>query len=143
MSDDIIKRALGMSVDKSLDDPKPVIVYQPASEDEIQEEADRDIDFARENIIDLIEKGSEAVRELLEIAKQSQHPRAFEVVANLLKTSSDLNNDLVGLHKKRQDLGKEKPAATPKGGTVNNNVFVGSTAELHKLLAQMKENGQS
>lgn len=141
MSDDIIKKALGMNVNDEQDDPKPVVIYQSNSEDEIQEEAERDIDFARENYIDLISKGSEAVNELLEIAKQSQHPRAFEVVANLLKTTSELNTDLVNLHKKRQELQKDKPSATPKGGTVNNNLFVGSTAELHKMLANIKANG--
>ena len=141
MSDDIIKKALGMSVESQQEDLKPVVVYQPASEDEAPDETDKDLDFARDNMIELIAMGSEATSELLAIAKQSQHPRAFEVVANLLKTTSELNNDLIGLHKKRQDLNKEKPGAAPKGGTVNNNLFVGSTAELHKMLANIKANG--
>ena len=77
---------------------------------------------------------------MLVIAKQSQHPRAFEVVATLLKASADINNDLLAAHKKRHDL---KPTQAPhtKGvaNVTNNNLFVGSTAELQNFLEQQKK----
>jgi len=144
MSDDIIKRALGMGVhDSDGDDARALVPYEPEQEvvSGVSEEVDRDVSFARDNMIELIAQSSEAIAELLMIAKQSQHPRAFEVVANLLKTSSDLNNDLVGLHKKKQDLQpKDRAASTPRvPGSVQNNVFVGSTAELQRMLADLKK----
>jgi hypothetical protein len=94
-----------------------------------------DTDIARQNIKDLIEKGKSAVDELAVVAKDSQHPRAYEVMATLIKNMSDLNKDLLELQKRKKDLlvtNDNKPAV----GDVNVDkaLFVGSTAELMKLL---------
>jgi len=92
---------------------------------------DIDYNYARENYYNLIERNQDAIEEMLEIAKQSEHPRAFEVVGQLIKSGLDANKELMGLHKTKKELSIEKGGHTT---TVNNAVFVGSTAELQKLL---------
>ena len=94
-------------------------------------EEDKDFRYTRENLYNLLERGQDAVEELLEIAKQSEHPRAFEVVGQLIGKLTETNKELMGLHKTKKELSIEK-----SGGdvNVNNAVFVGSTAELQKLL---------
>jgi hypothetical protein len=138
MSDDIIKRALGMDVPETVDD-KAIIVYE-SEEEEASDQFDRDFQFVHDNLTELIAQGSEAIAELLMIAKQSQHPRAFEVIATLLKANADLNSDLLAAHKKKADLKGEKQATHSKGvaGITNNNLFVGSTAELQQFLEQQQ-----
>jgi hypothetical protein len=92
-----------------------------------------DTDIARENIKDLINKGSKAVDELAVVARDSQHPRAYEVMATLIKNMSDLNKDLLQIQKTKKEL---MVSNDKKTGDVNVDkaVFVGSTAELMKLI---------
>ena len=92
---------------------------------------DIDYNYARENYYNLIERNQDAIEEMLEIAKQSEHPRAFEVVGQLIKSGLDANKELMGVHKTKKELSIEKGGPTT---TVNNAVFVGSTADLQKLL---------
>ncbi len=92
---------------------------------------DIDYNYARENYYNLIERNQDAVEEMLEIAKQSEHPRAFEVVGQLIKSGLDANKELMSLHKTKKELNIEKGGGDVN---VNNAVFVGSTAELQKLL---------
>ena len=94
-----------------------------------------DFDYARGNIIAVIEKGQEALTGILDVATMSQHPRSFEVVATLIKAVSDANKDLLELQKRRKDLTGEQIIPT----TVNNNLFVGSTAELQQLIKKHNE----
>lgn len=139
MSDDIIKRALGMNTDEPApEDSKALVVTEPVVIDDVE----IDFDYVADNLKDLIAKGKDAIEELLLIAKQSQHPRAFEVVATLLKATADINSDLLAMHKKKADL-RPKEATHTKGvaGITNNNLFVGSTAEIQKLLEDLKKNG--
>lgn len=93
-----------------------------------------DADFARKNIRNLIDKGSHAIDDLLQVAKHSESPRAYEVAANLIKNLSDLNKDLLEIQKRKKDLVVEKQS----GVNVDKAVFVGSTAELMKLLKTNK-----
>ncbi len=93
---------------------------------------DIDYNYARENYYNLIERNQDAIEEMLEIAKQSEHPRAFEVVGQLIKSGLDANKELMGLHKTKKELSIEKGGGSTTN--VNNAVFVGSTAELQKLL---------
>ncbi len=92
---------------------------------------DIDYNYARENYYNLIERNQDAIEEMLEIAKQSEHPRAFEVVGQLIKSGLDANKELMTLHKTKKELSIEKGGSTTN---VNNAVFVGSTADLQKLL---------
>lgn len=94
-----------------------------------------DFEYARGNLIAAIEKGQEALTSIVDVAGMSQHPRAYEVVATLLKTVADANKDLLELQKRKRDLTGIGPAPT----TVNNNLFVGSTAELQKLIKKQNE----
>ena len=101
-----------------------------------QTEVDADAAIARENIKTLIDKGSSAIDNLLLVAQESEHPRAYEVAATFLKTLGDFNKDLLDLQNKKQDL-QPKQADTKGGINVEKAVFVGSTAE---LLKQIREN---
>lgn len=95
-----------------------------------------DFEYARGNLIAAIEKGQEALTSIVDVAGMSQHPRAYEVVATLLKTVADANKDLLELQKRKKDLTGISPAAP---STVNNNLFVGSTAELQQLIKKQNE----
>jgi hypothetical protein len=88
-----------------------------------------DYNFARANLINTIMKGNEALDGMLDVASMSQHPRGYEVVATIINSLTNANKDLLELSKKKKDLTGEK---TPT--TINNNLFVGSTAELQKLM---------
>ena len=96
-----------------------------------------DADFARNNIRELVSQGNQAVNELMLIARDGQHPRAFEVLSGLMKNLADMNKDLLEIQKRKKDL-------TPKAESQNNlsidkAVFVGSTAELVKMLKTQKQ----
>ena len=108
--------------------PEPPARIKPKTDGK---DDDIDYNYARENYYNLIERNQDAVEEMLEIAKQSEHPRAFEVVGQLIKSGLDANKELMSLHKTKKELSIEKGGHTT---TVNNAVFVGSTAELQKLL---------
>lgn len=94
-----------------------------------------DYQYARKNLYDVIDKGNEALDYLLELAKASEHPRAFEVVGQITKTLVDANNNLLDLQKKIKDLSKDED----KPQNVTNALFVGSTVELQKLLKGQDE----
>lgn len=109
------------------------MVQPPAGDDD--EQVDKDYEYTRTNLYNVIERGTEALEEMLEVAKQSQQPRAFEVVSTLVKTVSDANKDLLELKNKQKAIKGEK--AKPKN--VTNALFVGSTADLQKMLKDMKK----
>jgi predicted house-cleaning noncanonical NTP pyrophosphatase (MazG superfamily) len=110
-------------------DPPSRIIPETGKDDDI------DYNYARENYYNLIERNQDAVEEMLEIAKQSEHPRSFEVVGQLIKAGLEANESLMKLHKTKKELSIQKGG---DGVSVNNAVFVGSTAELQKLLKVKK-----
>lgn len=95
-----------------------------------------DFEYARGNMISVIEKGQEALSGILDVAGMSQQPRAYEVAASLLKAVADANKDLLDLSKRKKELLKQDETKGPS--TVNNNMFVGNAAELLKMI---KSNG--
>ena len=97
-----------------------------------------DYDTTRENLRELLITGQNALYHALEVAKQSEHPRAFEVVGNLMKQLADVNQQLLDIHQQKQKLDAPKKGA---GGdkVTNNAIFVGSTAELNKLIKNMSK----
>jgi len=103
---------------------------------EVKDTVEDDAEFARQNLRDLIEKGNDAADHIISVAKQSDHPRAFEVVAGMLKNLADMNKDLLEVQKRKQDL-QPKVTNNTQNLTIDKAVFVGSTAE---LLKQLKEN---
>jgi hypothetical protein len=101
-----------------------------------EQKIEDDYDVARTNLRELLTKGQEALIQALEVAKQSEHPRAFEVVGNLMKQLADVNQQLMDLHQQKQKLDAPNKAEQAKV-TNNNAIFVGSTAELNKLIKNM------
>lgn len=99
--------------------------------------ADDDFEYTRQVYHDLIAKGTDALEDMMEVARQSEHPRAFEVLATMLKSIADVNNDLVALHKKKKDYHRPDSKTLPSGVTTNN-LFVGSTTELQRMLKDVR-----
>ena len=121
--DDEISKALGLTQ-----------IELPVAEVQEIPQIESDYDYARGYMISAIEKGQEALSGILEVAGMSQHPRSYEVVAKLLDSVTNANEKLLELTKKKMDISGE--IGQPK--TINNNLFVGSTAELQRLI---KSNG--
>ena len=96
----------------------------------------KDYEYARGNLYSLVEKGQEAINGILELAQESEMPRAYEVAGQLIKNTSEIAEKLLSLHKIKKDVEEEK---TKGPTTVNNALFVGSTAELAKLLKQQTQ----
>jgi hypothetical protein len=114
---------------------EPLVTKQEPDVIEIQQ-VDSDFEYARTNLINVIEKGQEALNGILDVAAMSQHPRGYEVAATLIKTMADVNKDLLELSKRKKELSGNLKAPS----TVNNNLFVGSTAELQKILKKQDVN---
>jgi len=100
----------------------------PKHDDDVQ----KDYEYTRGNLYSIIEKGQEALNGVLELAQESEMPRAYEVAGQLIKNVADATDKLLDLQKKLKDVNEEKEVKGPS--TVNNALFVGSTAELAKLL---------
>lgn len=96
---------------------------------------DNDFEYARQTYHEIIAKGSAALDDMMEVAKATEHPRAFEVLSTMMKTLADVNGNLLDLHKKKKDIRKKEAdrAALPQT-TTNNNLFVGSTTDLQRFL---------
>ena len=101
---------------------------------------EKDYEYTRGNLYSIIEKGQEAINGILELAQDSEMPRAYEVAGQLIKSVSDATDKLMDLQKKLKDVEEEKQSKGPN--TVNNALFVGSTAELAKMLkaANLEDN---
>jgi predicted house-cleaning noncanonical NTP pyrophosphatase (MazG superfamily) len=98
-----------------------------------------DYDTTRNNLLILLQQGQEALQKSLDVAMQSEHPRAFEVVGNLMKQLAEVNQQLMDLHQQKQKLDEPSKAEKAKQVTNNNAIFVGSTAELNKLIKNMSK----
>ena len=96
----------------------------------------KDYDYTRGNLYSLIEKGQEAINGILELAQETEMPRAYEVAGQLIKNVGDIADKLLDLQKKVKDIEEDNPKGPT---TVNNALFVGSTAELAKLLKQQTQ----
>ena len=129
--------ALGITQDikEELLDPKPLV---PRPSDTL-DEADVDYKYSRENFYSLVERGQDAIDGILEVAKEGEHPRAYEVVGQLIKNVAEVTEKLVDLQDKMKKL-KEVPDHAPKN--VTNALFIGSTKELQNLLKD-KSNGST
>jgi len=112
---------------------KPITIHQDNAENP-------DADYSRANYYNLIEKGNEALDGILEVAKESQHPRAYEVAANMIKNLSDVTEKLMILQKQQQELKPKEEQATQTNISVDKAVFIGSTAD---LLRQLKNESNS
>ena len=125
-----IDKALGVIdkiVPKIIPDNSEVVPYQVENGDDIE----KDYEYQRENFYNLVEKGSSAIDGILELAKESEHPRTYEVAGNLIKQVAEVTEKLGDLQEKMRRL-KEVPSNAPKN--VTNALFVGSTTELQTML---------
>ncbi|MDA8915506.1 hypothetical protein N9X67_04875 [Amylibacter sp.] len=109
-------------------DFKPAV---PRKDDDKKEDVDNDYKYSRENYYNLIERGQEAIEGILDVAREGQHPRAYEVAGALIKNVADTVDKLQDLQKKLKDLKELPKSANPQ---IKNALFVGSTAELQKML---------
>lgn len=102
-----------------------------------------DLKFVRDSYYELITMGKDAVGDMIQVAQATEHPRAYEVLSNMFKHLGDLNNGLLDLHKKKREITKEDKSKILENNTTTNNLFVGSTTELQKMLAKVdKENNE-
>ena len=112
---------------------KPLV---PRTEDDKKEDVDNDYKYSRENYYNLIERGQEAIQGILDVAKEGQHPRAYEVALAGIKNVADTVDKLQDLQAKLKEL-KQLPKTS--NANIKNALFVGSTAELQKMLNRKKE----
>ena len=124
------------AIDKALD-VKSEIVKEKRKlsqvRSDLSEDPQKDYEYSRGQLYNLVEKGQEAVNGILDVCQDSQHPRAYEVAGQLIKHVADTTDKLIDLQKKMKDLDEDKG---PKNVT-NNSLFVGSTADLQKMLKEM------
>ena len=129
---DSLNETLNTDYDKSVEievSPQP-----PIQKSQSDIDIEKDYKYTRGQLYSIIEKGQEAINGILELASESEMPRAYEVAGQLIKNVADATDKLMDLQKKLKDVNEEKEAKGPT--TVNNSLFVGSTAELQKFLKQ-------
>jgi hypothetical protein len=125
---DEIEDSLGIAKnEEKVEIMKPEVVPERNKDD-----VTKDYEYTRGNLYSIIEKGQEAINGILELAQESDQPRAYEVAGQLIKSVSDATDKLMDLQKKLKDVNAEEKEKGPS--TVNNALFVGSTAELAKML---------
>lgn len=137
-----------MQIDKTLSNvfdieedsaPKGAVTELVIKDDVAGNKVEDDFEKARQNLQILLMQGEDALMGALEVAKQSEHPRAFEVVGTLIKQMADVNQQLMDLHKQKQQLDGVTSGGSGKSVTNNNAIFVGSTAELNKMISNMNK----
>jgi hypothetical protein len=116
---------------------KVPLVIDAVTSLQVSDKIESDYDKSRNNLHELLLKGQDALNYALEVAKQSEHPRAFEVVGNLMKQLADVNQQLLDIHQQKQKLDAPSKAEAAKNVTNNNAIFVGSTSELSKMIKNM------
>jgi hypothetical protein len=121
-------------IEESLNIETKIVSVEPCEikKQEVPDDPQKDYEYTRANLYNLLSKGQEAIDGILELAQQSNHPRAYEVAGQLIKSVGDVNDKLIDLQKKMRDLDSPQKGPT----TVNNSLFVGSTAELSKIIKQ-------
>ena len=116
-----------------MSDKKDMEKFFPPEEKNI----DNDYKYSRDTYYELVEKGKQSLELMIEVARESEHPRAFEVLSGMIKNISDVNDRLMDLNKKKKDV--DKKDEVKKIANTTNNLFVGSTTELQKLLKNESE----
>lgn len=127
------------SIDKSLNTSSDIVDITPVEKDIIEDtdkkDTTKDYEYTRANLYSLIEKGQETLNGIMEIADQTQSPRAYEVAGQIIKSVSDTTDKLIDLQKKLKDI--DETSTKQQVNVTNNAMFVGSTAELQKMLKEM------
>lgn len=131
-----IANSLGIEPTKQeiaiIENDKPLVTKEYSPND-----ADKDYTDVRRNLKCIIEKSQEAIEGIIELAQDSQQPRAYEVVAQLIQSSLEANNKLMDLHRRMKDIKKEEKGKTTN--VTNNSIYVGSTADLQKMIREQRK----
>ena len=137
MKDDYAELEKALNIETSIVEKKSTEIVKAdiIKSDESSTDIKKDYEYTRANLYSLIEKGQEAVNGILELAQESDSPRAYEVAGQLIKNVGDVTDKLIDLQKKLKEVEDEKTKTTTNNVT-NNALFVGSTTELSKLLKQ-------
>ena len=141
MDSDNIDKALGVIEQLPFKTPAQELVNSGQVKPVVEkgmDDVEKDYEYQRQNFYNLVERGSDAIEGILELAKESDHPRAYEVAGTLIKQIADVTEKLGDLQEKMKKL-KEVPSNAPKN--VTNALFVGSTKELQSMLKDKSENG--
>lgn len=101
---------------------------------ELNKDITDDYDYSRSKYRGILDRGEEALEGMMQLAQESEHPRAYEVLSNMLKNMADVTDKLMDLQKKKKELTKEDAKTAPPAGMTQNNVFVGSTTDLQRML---------
>lgn len=110
----------------------PEKIKSNVDQGEINNDTETDVEYSRQKMKELIDMSSEAIQNMMALAAETEHPRAFEVLSTMIKQASEMSQDLVKLQKTRKDITQSKEELN--GNTTNNAIFVGSTNELQKFL---------
>ena len=134
------------SIDNALDIESSIVETEPApiskkKEERNKSEIQKDYEYTRGQLYSLIEKGQETLNGIMELADETQSPRAYEVAGQLIKNVADSTDKLIDLQKKLRDLDEDPKSKNPT--TVNNTMFVGSTADLAKFLKKSQDDIQN
>src|SRR6056300_1152812 len=130
-------------IDEALNTTSEIVDVTPVKKEKekpdrlTKDDVEKDYEYTRANLFSLIEKGQEALNGIMELAEESQSPRAYEVAGQLLKSVADTTDKFLKLQKDLKDINEESKGPT---NVTNNAMFVGSTAELQKMLKQMSKN---
>ena len=138
-STEILDEVLGITdvVEDATSVITPPTTAIPKTQNKMTDDVDSDYKYQRENLYTLVERGQDAIVGILDIARESEHPRAYEVAGNLIKNVADVTDKLMILQEKIKKV-KEESHTGPK--SVTNALYIGSTAELQKLLKDKKQN---
>jgi len=109
----------------------------PTDGEYVVSDADKDYKEVRINLKCIIEKSQEAIEGIIELAQESQQPRAYEVIAQLIQSSLEANNKLMDLHRRMKEIKKQEQIKTTS--VTNNSIYVGSTAELQKMIREQRK----
>jgi hypothetical protein len=138
MAEDILAKSLGI-MPYDVDFENSVTPYTPDDQKQSNfEEATDDFDTVRNNLFGVMETSQQILTDMIDIAKQSQHPKAYEVLNSMIKTITDVNMSLLELQTKKQKLIESSPAESSRPQNVTNNLFVGTNADLNKLLDDVR-----
>ena len=108
--------------------------------DKPDENVENDYEYSKRTYYDLIEKGQNALDDMIDVARNLEHPRAYEVLSGMIKNVSDVNDRLMDLNKKKKDFYKNDIKQIEGNNTTNNNLFVGSTTDLQRMLKNVSDN---
>lgn len=113
----------------------PKKIKSTVDQGQINDDTENDVEYSRQKMKELIDMSSEAIQNMMALAAETEHPRAFEVLSTMIKQASEMSQDLVKLQKTRKDITQSKDESS-KGGTTNNSIYVGSTSDLQKFLKE-------